>query len=118
MLELKLPHKIFPAVLKATSRLLRMIEFVSLPRWRLLTAAPLLMNFYGIVILLTAVILCPPLPIPFWHFLPALTLFFLSLGIIERDGVFIVLGLLSFAATISFVSVILFYGHKLIERFF
>ena len=116
--DLKLPHKTFPLILKATSRMLRTIEFVSRPRWRLLTGSPLLMNLYGIIIMLTALILTPPLPIPFWHFMPALTLFLLSLGLIERDGLFILMGILSFAATLMFVSLLCFYGHKLIERFF
>jgi hypothetical protein len=44
--------------------------------------------------------LCLPLPIPGTNCLPALSIIFLSAGIIEKDGLFVLLGMLfSFLAT-------------------
>ena len=118
LLDLQLPRKIFPAVLKATSALLKSIEYLSRPRWRLISRNEFLMNFYGLVIFLTALMLMPPLPIPFLHFFPALTLFILSLGLVERDGVFIILGLLLFFVTVTFFSLLFLGGRNLLEHLF
>jgi hypothetical protein len=118
LLNLQLPQKVLPSVLKATSVLLRKIEFLSRPRWRLISRNELLMNFYGLVIFLTSLMLMPPLPIPFLHFFPALTLFVLSLGLVERDGVFIILGLILFFVTVTFFSLLFLGGRTLLEHLY
>ncbi len=115
VLSLKLPRRIFPTILKATGWLLQKMEYISRPRWLPLTESPILLHLYGFIMLLSAIVLFPPFPIPFWHLLPSLTIFLLSIGLIEQDGLFIVLAILSFMAMLLTLWFLFFYApHKLL----
>ena len=61
------------------------------PRWRLL-ALPKVQRFNGIVFLILAIIVAIPFPLS--NILPAIAMVFLSIGMLEQDGVFIACGLL------------------------
>jgi hypothetical protein len=92
----KLPAGFFGKVLTLTERFIRFLESVLRPRWAALTATPLLKQLHAIVILLAAVILLLPLPIPFSNVLPAWAIFLLACGLLERDGLFVFLGYVAF----------------------
>jgi hypothetical protein len=93
----KLPAGFFGKVLTFTARLLRFLESVLRPRWPAITGTPLLNQLHAIVILASAAILLLPLPIPLSNLLPAWAIFLLACGLLERDGLFIVLGYVAFA---------------------
>lgn len=93
----KLPAGFFGKVLTVTERLVRFLESILRPRWPALTGTGLLNQLHAIVIFLSAVILLLPLPIPFSNLLPAWAIFLLACGLLERDGLFVVLGYLAFA---------------------
>lgn len=116
LMEVKIPQKFFPAVLKGTSNLLRGIEVFIKPRWRFFTNTMILWNIYGVLILLSSMLLLLPLPIPFTNFFPALTLLLLSLGLIERDGICILLGVITFFMTLGFFALIFFGGRELLQH--
>jgi len=99
--KVKLSKKIFPAMLKGASGLLKAIEKVARPRFRALFIKPM-MQFYGILIILTAIMLMPPWPIPYANFMPALTLFLAGIALIQKDGLFMLLTFVSFAGTIYY----------------
>lgn len=94
----KLPAGFFGKVLAVTARLLRFLESVLRPRWPVITSTALLNQFHAIVIFTSAAILLLPLPVPFSNFLPAWAIFLVACGLLERDGLFIVLGYVAFVA--------------------
>lgn len=67
------------------------IERYVKPRWLVLTLPPVNMAV-GIVIFILAVIVA--IPLPFSNFLPSMSLLFLALGILGRDGMLIAVGLI------------------------
>jgi hypothetical protein len=93
----KLPAGFFGKVIAFTARLLRFLESVLRPRWPAITGTGLLNQLHAIVILVSASVLLLPLPIPLSNLLPAWAIFLLACGLLERDGLFIVLGYVAFA---------------------
>ncbi|MGO4410209.1 MULTISPECIES: exopolysaccharide biosynthesis protein [unclassified Brevundimonas] len=77
-----------------TIELLRRAERLTRPRWPMLTGEAADVVVGGICILLA---LMMALPVPFGDALPGLTLAIFGLGIIQRDGVFIIAGLIGTA---------------------
>ena len=67
------------------------------PRWLFLTMPPMPM-LIGIVVVGLALVLF--LPLPLVNIPPAIALIFLSLGILERDGVMVAIGLIAAAAAL------------------
>ena len=93
----KLPAGFFGKVITFTARLLHFLESVLRPRWPAITGTGLLNQLHAIVILISASILLLPLPIPLSNLLPAWAIFLLACGLLERDGLFIVMGYVAFA---------------------
>lgn len=79
---------------------IRRAESLLRPRWVVLTRPPV-EQAVGAVCLLMALLLF--LPIPLGNMLPALTLCVLALGILARDGVWVVLGTLLAATSAAMV---------------
>lgn len=102
LLNTELPPKFFPKFLTATQRLVRGMEFCLRPRWTWLLDAGVLHHAYGAMILVCGVLLLLPLPVPFSNTLPALTVVLLAAAILERDGYFVIAGLVMFTVTIGF----------------
>ena len=67
------------------------------PRWLFMTLTPM-PTLIGVVIVCLACVLV--LPLPLINVPPAIALIFLSLGILERDGVMILIGLITAAFAI------------------
>jgi hypothetical protein len=93
----KLPAGFFGKVITFTARLLRFLESVLRPRWPAITGTRLLNQLHAIFILVSASVLLLPLPIPLSNLLPAWAIFLLACGLLERDGLFVVLGYVAFA---------------------
>ena len=70
------------------------------PRWGALCRPPLEYGV-GLVCLLLSVIVF--LPIPLGNMLPALAICLLALGVLERDGVWVLVGLLTAAGSVALV---------------
>lgn len=84
---------------KATSRLIRPIRFVeNLTRPRLTVfTGPISEMIMGVVCVILALIMA--LPIPFGDMLPGLALIFFALGIMQKDGAAVLLGVGGTAVT-------------------
>lgn len=93
----RLVKRIVPWLVRAES-LLR-------PRLELL-ARPPMEHFVGLLSLLLAVLLV--LPIPLGNMLPALAISLLALGVLERDGIWVLAGLAAAVAGVSLVSGVVF----------
>lgn len=93
----ELPAGFFGKLMTLTERLIRFLESVLRPRWSPVTGTALLCQLHAIIILISALILLLPLPIPFSNILPAWAIFLLACGLLERDGLFITLGYIAFA---------------------
>lgn len=63
----------------------------------------------GLLIFLLGIFLMLPLPIPFTNLAAGWSLFLLNLGLLEDDGIFVVLGYLAFLLTFLFFFLILFH---------
>lgn len=89
-------------ILKVYSLRLIQIEKYLKPRWSFLTTG-MWEVIIGIVSLLHGILIT--LPIPLGNFLPGIALLFIALGIISRDGLFIIIGhFLSIAIFLFFYS--------------
>lgn len=95
----------FAALVQRISPWLVRAERLLRPRAVVLVLPPM-EYLVGLVCLLLAVVLV--LPIPLGNMLPALSISLLALGILERDGVWIVAGLAAAAASAAVVSGVLF----------
>lgn len=76
---------------------MRRIERLSRPRW--LTAEALVTRLVAVVVLLLGIVLFSPLP--FLNTIPALTVLVLGIGLLNRDGIFLLLGLAMAAGVLT-----------------
>ena len=119
-----LPAGSVRAALEKGSKWLHRLERVSRPRrlsW--IASAGLMDMLSNAAIVLGAVLLMAPFGlIPFSNTLPALALLFLSIGLLQRDGLFVLLGHLSNLVTIVYFSFLLLGGgvalKELWQKFF
>ncbi len=102
LLQVQLPPRFFPQFLTATQRLVRGLELFLRPRWTGLLDTGPLRQLYGVMVFVSGLLLLLPLPVPCSNLLPALTVVLLALARLERDGYFIVAGLVVFMAAIAF----------------
>ncbi len=118
-LEPKLPARLLDAqvpaakvalILSGAVKVIRGLEVFLRPRLCFLVDFAVLHHFYGALVFLSGVLLMLPLPIPFSNLLPALTVIFLAAALIERDGYFIVAGMVMFLLTLVFFGGIFFGG--------
>ncbi len=106
------PHLIL--VLDHGARLFARFERWVRPRWFTLTHSALLNRITGLLLLLAAGLLTLPLIIPFSNVLPALAILLLTIGILQRDGLFILGGyVVTLGTAVYFVVVTLAAIHGL-----
>lgn len=91
-----LPAGFFEKVFGFAARLIRIIESFLRPRFAVISAPGTLLQVHAVFILMAALVLSLPLPIPFSNTFPAWTILLFAAGMLERDGLFIVLGYLVF----------------------
>ena len=92
------------------------------PRLLWLTASPHLLQLHALPIVICALMLLLPLPVPFSNVIPAWGIMLIAGGLLERDGAFIIAGYLAALFTAAFFAAIGYFGvegvnllwHKLI----
>jgi len=114
LLDTKLPPRFFPRLLGGARRIVRVFETLLRPRLPWLTASPLLIQLHAFIILVAAIVLLLPLP-PGTNFPPAICIVVMAAGLLERDGLFVLAGYVSFALNLVFFALFAFYGTKLFE---
>lgn len=80
------------------------------PRLTILSTNPYLHMLHGVLIFFLGLTLALPLPIPLTNILVAAPIVFLGLGLLEDDGVFVIIGYLFAFLAIGFFGSILWYG--------
>jgi hypothetical protein len=107
ILDRPLPTTQIKSVFGRGARLVARLEHLIRPRWLVLTRGATINGLHGSALILAGVLLIAPLGlIPFSNTLPGFAILFLALGMLERDGAFIVAGYLMNLATIIYFSVL------------
>lgn len=120
ILALKLSKEKSHSLLMGGAQILRRLETWSLPRLQRLVEGSLLgFSMAGInklIILLCAILLMAPFPIPFSNVLPAYGILLLSLGTLRRDGLFVLFGHTMLLLTVAYVGGVFTLGTVLLQK--
>ena len=98
LLRKQLPVGFFARVFAAVTGIIRLLEKLLRPRATLLADVGLLRQLHAVLMLIAAVVLLLPLPIPFTNTFPAWVILLVAGGLLERDGAAIAAGYAVFAA--------------------
>ncbi len=98
----ELPAGFLRKLFAVAERVLRFFEKFLRPRLTFLSDTPLLAQLHAVLMLVAALALLLPLPIPFTNSFPAWTILLLAAGLLERDGLFILAGYLVFIAGVFY----------------
>jgi len=110
LLAKELPPQFLSRLLRASGRIVRIIEYCVRPRWSFISGWPPFQRASGALVCLSGLLLLLPIPVPFTNTLPAISILILASSALERDGFFFLLGLLVFAVAVAYFSLILFGG--------
>ena len=91
-LDLRLPPATFRRVFAFTRRLVLGFERLLRPRLTWVSASPRRQQLHALPIVLCAIFLLLPLPVPFSNVIPAWAIILMAAGLLERDGAFILAG--------------------------
>jgi hypothetical protein len=105
LLDRQLPAGFLGKVLGVTRGVVAFLERVLRPRALVLTGAKSLNALHLAVIVLAALLLALPLPVPFTNTFPGWTILLIAAGLMTRDGLFIAAGYAVMLGTLFF-----FYG--------
>ena len=98
--ERSMPRAHFAALITRATPWLARAERLLRPRWSVLCRPPAEYLVGGVCLLLSLIVF---LPIPLGNMLPALAICLLALGILERDGLWVLAGLLGATAGVALV---------------
>lgn len=115
ILNYELSPKILLRMLHSVKRVAKTLEVFLRPRLTWLVEWSILSHCIGTMICVSGILLLLPLPVPFSNVLPALAIFFLSAALLERDGLFVIVGTFAFIATLFFFGGIFIGGAAAIE---
>lgn len=103
-------YSLLEKIIKMILRLMDFLQKFSYPRMTFFTIDPILHRIHGLLIFFLGLILALPLPIPLSNIPPALAVLFISLGLLENDGVFIMIGYLLAAICFGIFGVLFWKG--------
>ncbi len=109
----------FHGILRRLIAVAKMLESFLRPRILVLTNMLWLRRCHAIYILLLALLLAlpVPLPVPFSNTVVALPIFITGLGLLERDGLFVLLGYVAALPCVAYYGGILWLGQGGVELF-
>ena len=94
--------RLLPALDKGARLMERVEQFIQ-PRWLFLTHGPTVNRFNGLMLVLGGVLLLFPLGfVPFSNTFPGIAVLLLAAGLLQRDGLFVVLGYLMLTLTVVY----------------
>ncbi len=103
LLATRLPPKFFGKLMANAGKLIGWIERRLRPRWLWLTPSPAITRLHTLVVIVSGLLLLLPLGgIPFTNTLPALAIVVVTLGVIERDGIAIIVAYVLLLATVVY----------------
>jgi hypothetical protein len=116
LLDTRLPPQVFARVFSVTRRVMLGFERLLRPRLLWVTASPRLEQMHAVPIVICALLLLLPLPVPFSNAVPAWGILLVAGGLLERDGGFILAGHLVSLLAIVFFGAIAVFGFGIVER--
>lgn len=106
ILDRELPAGFVQKLLKAGTRLVRLLEYVLRPRLAFMHQWALFRRLAGGLIMISGFLMLLPLPVPYTNFFPSVTVFLFAAGSLERDGVFFLGGCLFFLLTLAYFAAV------------
>jgi hypothetical protein len=98
----ELPPGFIAKVFRVAEKILRFLERFLRPRLTFLTDTPLLRQLHAVLMLVAALVLLMPFPIPFTNSFPAWAILLVAAGLLERDGAFVLAGYVVFTAGVFY----------------
>jgi hypothetical protein len=112
LLSKRIPKKTLLKIIDKALALLNKIRPWIYPRLNWLCHSPIMEIMHGLMIFVLGIFLALPLPIPLTNLIAAWAIFLLSLGILEDDGLLILIGyIVSFVTLAFFIIMILTIKH-------
>jgi hypothetical protein len=105
-------QKIIPFIARLMERLERRMK----PRLKFFCTGPVMTSLFGLGIVSAGFFLALPLPIPLTNGPPALSIIFLIVGILCRDGLMVVIGHALGIASWAYLAVWIYFGAYLIPK--
>lgn len=109
LMKKSLPGHLLSKAFRGSAALLKKIETVLRPRLFMISESVPLRMAAGFLIALSGFVLALPLP-PGTNFPPAAVCVLLSLGILERDGIFLIAGFVTFLVNMALIVGLLAYA--------
>ncbi len=110
LLDTRLPPATFAKVFAVTRKIIVGFERLLRPRLLTVTASGRLLQLHAVPIVICALLLLLPLPVPFSNAIPAWGIMLISGGLLERDGVFIIAGHITALLAMAFFAAIALFG--------
>jgi hypothetical protein len=114
LLDTRLSPKLFGRVFELTGKIVAWFEKFLRPRMLNITASPRLQQLHAVPLVVCALLLLLPVPVPFSNVLPAWGVLLICGGLLERDGKFIIAG---YIATIVSVAYFVLFGSAIVFTF-
>jgi hypothetical protein len=115
LLDTRLPPATFRKVFAVTRKLVLGFEKLLRPRLLWVTASPRRQQLHAVPIVICALLLLLPVPVPFSNVIPAWAVLLVAAGLLERDGGFILAGYVSTLLAVVFFVVIGFLGVEAVD---
>jgi len=116
LLRKKIQFATLEKVLPYIARLMERLERYMKPRMKLFVTGPLMTSLFGLGIVSGGLFLALPLPIPLTNAPPALSIIFLIVGLLCRDGLMILIGHALGIAAWAYLAMWIYFGAILIPK--
>jgi hypothetical protein len=116
ILRRKVEFTTLQKVIPFVARLMERLERYMKPRMRFLVKGPVMTSIFGLGIVSGGFFLALPLPIPLTNGPPALSIIFLIVGMLCRDGLMILIGHALGIASWAYLGVWIYFGAYLIPK--
>lgn len=118
ILEKSFSSKSLEKLISKMMKVVQVMQKVLRPRLVVLAKDPILHRLHGLLIFILAILLSLPLPIPMTNMLAALPILALGLGLLEDDGVAIIVGYFLAAICFGAFIALIILGKSLGQLFF
>lgn len=106
VLDWRVPPGFFTKLIPLTERIVRALERVLHPRWPRWTNTPPARALHLLTIVAAALLLALPILVPFTNMFPGWVILLVACGLLERDGLFILVGYATFLVTLVYFALI------------